>query len=181
MSRINLSALVIVGMVLPAVVNCDLVLDTLEKSYNNYNILLSTDQKESLANFKAQVELEGVVLTVDKAPVVPKDAYEKSVSKVLVEKHGKYSPDTKDPKVFAQFSQDYNTFIRGPCDAAKRDIITAETAFYIGAVFNHKYIETVKSRPFLNDFLEKARLCAELFAEGNYLVKSSYDYMVSHQ
>lgn len=181
MSRVTLSVLLIVGLVFPAFVSGDFVMAILEKSYKYYNASLSNDHREALSNFKAQVQKEGVVLTIDKPFVVPKYAYEKSVSKILIEKHGKYSPAAGDPNGLAQFGRDYNTFVKEPCDSVKKEVITATTAFYIAVNFNRRYINAVKDKPFLNKFIEQSRLCLSIFIESPYLVKSSYNYMVNHQ
>lgn len=162
-----------------ALVNCDIVMNTLESSYNHANSVLSADQKESLSQFKAEAESAGVDLVIDHEFVVPKDACQKTISTLLVKKHGKYSPDSKDSNGLAQFHRDYQTFIGGPCDAVRKDVFKTVTSLYIGAAFNPKYLDLVKARPFLNDWVQKSRLCTQVYGKTEKLENSSYEYMVS--
>lgn len=176
---LKLTLLISLMSVFVALVSCDIVMDTLESSYNDANLVLSPSQQASLDQFKVEVENAGVDLTIDHEFVIPKYGCQKSISKTLVQKHGKYSPDSKNPNGLAQYRHDFSVFIEGPCDAIKKDVFKAVTAFYVGSALNPKYIELVKERPFLNDWLQKARLCTQLYGKTDKLVNSSYDYMVA--
>lgn len=62
----NLSNLVSIGLVLPAIVSSDFLIGILERNYKNYNAGLTNDQKELLTNLEDRVQNKGVVLTINK-------------------------------------------------------------------------------------------------------------------
>lgn len=159
--------------------NCDFVMDILQSSYDDANSVLSADQKEFLSQFKAESENAGVDLVIDHDFVIPKGACQKTISTLLVKKHGKYSPDSKNPNGLAQFYKDYQIFIEGPCEAVKKDAFMADISLSIGALFDPKYFDLVKERPLLNDWVQKSRLCTKIYNQTETLVNSSYEYMVS--
>lgn len=175
------NVLIIIGLVFPAVVSCDSLIDSLESSYSEYKRALTGLQKESIDNFFDAVNSEGVVYKIDQPIVVPENAYEKSVVKVLVKKHGKYSPHKEDINGFSQFLRDYNTFVLGPCDTVHKNVLKAEVTFYLGVFFNHDYIDIVKGNPILNDYIEKTRMCLDLHMKSSALAVSSYEYMVNQK
>lgn len=154
------------------------VLKILENEREDFNARLTEDQKDYFFHFNNVVRNAGVVLTIDKDITIPDKALEFSISKVLVQRHGQYSPDSEDKENgLTRFRKDYDTFIMKPCNKGQTDVAVAVKYFRSESMIDPNLTRIVKSKPVLNAFLQECRLCMQLYGKTDKLTVSSYNYM----